>query len=116
MIDVDKAIATAIKTGKVVLGTNEAIRSAKTGKARLIIVASNSPPNVREDLQYYGKFSGVPVVSYKGDSLDMGMICGKPFAVAALTVKDPGDSDILRLAEQPDVADGEVVEEEIEGS
>ena len=32
MIDVDKAIASAVKTGKVVLGANEAVRSARTGK------------------------------------------------------------------------------------
>jgi large subunit ribosomal protein L30e len=113
MIDVDKAIATAVKTGKVVLGATEALRSAKTGKARLIVVASNSPPQIREDIDYYCKLSQVPVVSYKSNNVDLGMVCGKKFAVSALTVKEPGDSDILKLIETSDTA-LESAEEEAE--
>ena len=41
MINIDKAIATAVKTGKVLFGANHAIRSANTGKAKLIVVAEN---------------------------------------------------------------------------
>ncbi|MFP3985307.1 MAG: 50S ribosomal protein L30e [Candidatus Bathyarchaeia archaeon] len=101
MIDVAKAIANAVKTGKVVFGANEAIKSAKTGKARLIIVASSSPVSVRKDLEYYGKLSRTPIVAYKGSSADLGANCGKQFPIATLTIKEPGDSDILKLAEKP---------------
>jgi len=113
MIDVDKAIATAVKTGKVVFGTNEAIRSAKNGKARLIVAASNVPPQIRGDLEYYGSLSRVPVVTYRGNSIDLGMVCGRRFTVATLTVKEAGDSDILKLAEEPKT-EQEMVEEETE--
>lgn len=111
MIDVDKAIATAVKTGKVVFGAKEAVRSAKNGKARLILVASNSPPHIHSDLEYYGKLSQIPIVTYKGSNIDLGMACGKRFAVANLTVKEPGDSDILKLAEktQPQQEEAEEV-------
>jgi large subunit ribosomal protein L30e len=106
MIDVDKAIATAVRTGKVVFGANEAVRSAKTGKAKIIVLASNNPTQIREDLEYYGKLSKVPVVTYKGNRIDLGMVCGKRFAVATLTVKELGDSDILRWAEKPEIEQG----------
>jgi large subunit ribosomal protein L30e len=99
MIDVDKAVATAVKTGKVAFGADEALRSAKTGKAQLIIVASNGPSRLREDLEYYVHLSQVPMVDYRGNNVDLGVICGKRFPVAALTVKEPGDSDVLKLAE-----------------
>jgi len=102
MIDVDKAISTAVKTGKVVLGANEALGSAKAGKARLIFVASNTPVELRENIEYYGKLSEVPVVAYKSNSVDLGMVCGRKFAVTALAVKEAGDSDILKLRETPD--------------
>jgi len=111
MIDVDKAIATAVRTGKVVFGVNEAIRSTKIGKARLIVVTSNTPSHIRNDLEYYGKLSQIPVVTYRGNSIDLGMVCGKRFAVATLTVKEPGDSDILKLAEEPKTEE-EITEEE----
>ncbi len=115
MIDMDKALATAVKTGKVIFGANEAIRSAKTGKALLIVIASNNPIQLREDLEYYGKMSQVPVVTYSGDSIDLGMACGRRFAIATLTVKEAGDSEILELAEKPK-AEQETAQEEIEDS
>ena len=99
MIDVNKAIATTAKTGKVLFGANSALKSAKTRKAKLIIVASNCPQNIREDIEYYCELSKVPVSIYKGNSLDLGAVCGKPFEVSALTIKEPGDSDILKIAE-----------------
>jgi large subunit ribosomal protein L30e len=112
MIDVDKALATAVKTGKIVFGSDEAIRSAKTGKARLIVVASNNPSSIREDLEYYGKLSQIPIVTYRGNNVDLGIVCGKRFAIAALTVKEPGDSDILKLTEPAKPAEDDTAAEE----
>jgi large subunit ribosomal protein L30e len=100
MIDVDKAIATAVKTGKVIFGTRQAVRNARTGKARLIILASNALQKVRDDLEYYGKLSQIPIYTHKGTSIDLGVICGRPFVISALTVKEPGDSDVLGLGEK----------------
>ena len=99
MIDVNKAIATTAKTGKIQLGANSALKSAKTRKAKLIIVASNCPQRTREDIEYYCKLSKIPVSIYKGNSLDLGAVCGKPFEVSALAIREPGDSDILKITE-----------------
>ncbi len=104
MIDVDKAIASAVKTGKVVFGANYATKSAKQGRTKLILVAANCPRNIMDDIEYYASFSGVPVVIYKGSSIDLGVVCGKPFMVSALTIREPGDSDILKLAEAEQAA------------
>jgi len=100
MIDVDKAIATTVKTGKVLFGANKAVESVKLGRAKLIVLASNCPREVVEDVMSYSRFSNVPVVIYKGTSIDLGAVCGKPFMVSALTVREPGDSDILKLSEE----------------
>ena len=100
MIDVDKAIATAVKTGKVSFGTNTAIQSAKTGKAKLFILASNCPKDIKEDVEHYSKLSGIPVISYKGASMDLAQVCKKPFIISALTIRETGDSEILRAAEK----------------
>ncbi len=103
MIDVNKAIATTVKTGKVLFGVNNAVRNAKTGKAKLIIVASNCPQKTRGDIEYYCRLSNIPVVIYNGTSIDLGVVCRKPFTVSALTVREPGDSDILKLTEATNV-------------
>ena len=106
MIDIDKAISTAVKTGKVSFGSNSAIQSAKTGKAKLIIVASNCPAEIRSDLEYYCKLSNIPLIVYRGSSTDLAAVCGKPFLVSALTIREPGDSEILRLVEPTEEAEG----------
>ncbi len=100
MIDIDKAIRTVVKTGKVSFGANSTIKSAKMGKAKLIILAANCPKNVREDIEYYCKLSDIPPIVYKGSSIDLAAICGKPFIISALSIKEPGDSEILKLIEK----------------
>ena len=100
MIDVNKAITTTAKTGKIQLGANSALASAKAKKAKLILLASNCPPSIREDIKYYCNLSEIPVSSFKGDSSDLGALCGKPFEVCVLTIREPGDSSILKITEE----------------
>lgn len=103
MIDVNKAIATTVRTGKIFLGANNTVRNAKVGKVKLVIVAANCPRSAREDIEYYCRLSDIPLVTYNGTSIDLGAVCGKPFVVSALAIREPGDSDILKLAEAADV-------------
>ena len=72
MINIDKALASACKTGKVSYGANTALQNAKTGKAKMIVLASNCPKDIKEQIEYYGEISKVPVVTYKGGSMDLG--------------------------------------------
>ena len=100
MIDVNKAITTTAKTGKIQIGASSALKSAKAKKAKLILLASNCPQNIREDIEYYCKLSEVPLSIFKGDSSDLGALCGKPFEISALTIREPGDSNILKITEE----------------
>lgn len=99
MIDIDKAISSVVKTGKVAFGTNAALQSAKTGKAKMFIVAANCPKDIKEDIEQYSKLSGIPVLSYKGASMDLAEVCRKPFIISALTIRETGDSEILKAVE-----------------
>ncbi|HTY74863.1 MAG TPA: 50S ribosomal protein L30e [Candidatus Nanoarchaeia archaeon] len=99
MIDIDKAIASAVKTGKVSFGANSALLNAKTGKAKMIVLASNCPKTIKDDIEYYGKISKVPVLTYKGASMDLANVCSKLFIISALSIREPGDSEILKAVE-----------------
>ncbi len=99
-VDVNKQIGIAVKTGKVSFGVKEALDAARFGKAKLLILASNCPDLHKADIVHYAKQSAVPVYDYGGTSVDLGGACAKPFLVAALTIKEPGDSEILKLAER----------------
>jgi len=95
--ELNRSIAIAVKTGKVLFGSNSTIKSIMSGRARLVVIASNCPKDIREKIEYYCKLSEIPLVVYPGTSLDLGSACGKPFLVSALTIRDPGDSDILKF-------------------
>jgi large subunit ribosomal protein L30e len=105
MINLDKAIASAVKTGKVSFGANAALQNAKTGKAKMILLASNCPKNIKDDIENYGKISKVPVINYKGTSMDLAEIAGKLFIISALSIRESGDSDILKAIETSEIED-----------
>jgi len=103
MINIDKAIASAVKTGKVSFGANAALQSAKTGKAKMIILASNCPKDIKEQVKFYGEFSKVPVIDYKGGSMDLAEVCNKLFIISALSIRETGDSEILKAMESSEM-------------
>ena len=96
-MDVDRGIRVAVDTGNVTLGSEKSIQGLKLGKGKLVILAQNCPRDIREDVMHYSELSEIPVYNYQGTSVDLGSVCGKPFTVATLTIKDPGDSTILEL-------------------
>jgi large subunit ribosomal protein L30e len=100
MVDVNKAIYSAVKTGKVVLGSRRSLNFLKLGKAKLVIVASNAPKDLREVVDYYSKLTLIPVYTYNGTSLDLGRVCGKPFPIMMMAIREPGDSNIMELVEK----------------
>ena len=106
MIDIDKAIATVVKTGKVSFGTNTALQNAKTGKAKIIVLAANCPKDIKEQVEYYGKISKVPIMTYKGTSMDLAAVCNKLFIISALSIRETGDSEILKLVENTEKSAG----------
>lgn len=99
MVNVVRELQTAIRTGKVVLGSKQTLKNVVNGRAKLVIVASNIPEHLRRDLERYCKISNTPIYTFPGTSWDLGAVCNKPFMVAALAVLDPGESSILELVE-----------------
>ncbi len=98
MIDVNKQIRMAVKTGKVELGTKQTLEAARLARAKLIVLASNCPEPYRTDIEYNARISQVPIFVYSGTSLDLGSVCEKPHLVSAIAVREQGDSEILKLA------------------
>ncbi len=89
----------AINTGRVHLGSKVALREMRRGRARVAILSSNCPEETKETIENYGRLSEIPVIHHQKDSLDLGVLCGKPFPVSTIVVNDPGDSKILDVVE-----------------
>lgn len=99
-VDFIRALQMAVKTGTVVLGSKRTRKLVLHGKAKLVVLAANAPPDVKRDIQYYAKLSGIPVYVFNGTNMELGTLVGKPFSVAALAIVDPGQSNILELVEE----------------
>ncbi len=91
-MNIDRALQVAVKTGKVLIGSNETLKAVKRGQAKLVILASNCPKHVRAEVE-----TKVKTFNYSGTSTDLGATCGKPYAIAALAVAHLGESDILAV-------------------
>jgi len=97
-MDLVREIQTAVKTGKVVMGYRESLKAVVNGKAKLVLVASNAPSDIKRDLTKHCKLSGTPLLEFPGTLWDLGAVCNKPFMISVLTVLDPGESAVLDLA------------------
>ncbi len=89
-LDFNKVLRITIQTGKVSIGSRQTVKAVDNYQAKVVVLASNCPADVRDRVT--GK---VPVIDFPGIGVELGTVCSKPFAVAAMTVEDPGDSKIL---------------------
>jgi len=93
-MDFNASLRKAVKTGTVFLGQNKTRECIEEGKAKLVVMAKNSPETVKDLV----KESDIPVYIYEGSSVQLGKACGMPYVVSALAVIEPGESDILNVA------------------
>merc|ERR1712048_199480 len=73
--NINARLALVMKSGKYFLGYKQTLKTLRQGKAKLVIIANNTPPLRKSEL---------------------GTACGKYFRVCTLSITDPGDSDIIR--------------------
>ena len=102
MSSVDHELRLALSTGRVQLGSKMAVREMRRGRARMAILSSNCPAENAEAIETYGRLSEIPVLTHGKDSVDLGVLCGKPYPVSAIVINDPGDSKILEMATKED--------------
>ncbi len=101
MIDFEKVIKTATKSGRLFFGLKQALAAAESGRGVAVIVASSCPPAVLRQLQDYAARSNLPVHIYPSTSSDLGAVCGKPFAVSAVTIRTLADASLVKALQEP---------------
>ncbi|KAI5206308.1 hypothetical protein E4T42_02823 [Aureobasidium subglaciale] len=68
-------------------------------RARLIasaqIIAGNTPPLRKSELEYYAMLGKTAVHHFNGNNIELGTAAGKLFRCSTMAIIDAGDSDIL---------------------
>ncbi|TVY47119.1 60S ribosomal protein L30 [Lachnellula cervina] len=92
---INSRLALVIKSGKVTLGYKSTLKTLRSGKAKLVIIAGNTPPLRKSELEYYAMLAKCNVHHFAGNNIELGTACGKMFRCSTMAVLDAGDSDIL---------------------
>merc|ERR1712154_720606 len=97
---INSRLALVMKSGKYVLGYKQTLDTLRLGKAKLVIIANNTPPLRKSEIEYYAMLAKTGVHHYVGNNIELGTACGKYFRVCTLSITDLGDSDIIRSMPQ----------------
>lgn len=97
-MDVNRALRSAVTTGKVLLGAAQTQKAIETGDAKLIVLSANHPET--DVIKTVAQNKSIPVYEFPGRRTELGPACGKPFPIGVLTVVDPGESDIMGLKKE----------------
>ena len=100
MVDLNRALRTAAQTGEVKIGTKSAREAAGEKAAKAVVLSRNLPTTARESVLDTCNEQGIPIIEFQGTNVELGPALGKPFAVAAAAIIDPGESDILQAAKR----------------
>lgn len=95
MPDIATDIRIAVDSGKVAIGANSVIGSMHQNKAKLVVVAIRGNKTATSDIQHLSNVTGIEVIKFEGDSMQLGAVCGKPYSVSTIAVMDSGNSHIL---------------------
>merc|ERR1712126_215030 len=93
---INARLALVMKSGKYCLGYRQTLKTLRNGKSKLVIIANNTPPLRKSEIEYYAMLSKTGDHHYTGNNIELGTACGKYFRVSVLSITDPGDSDIIR--------------------
>merc|ERR1719199_1456125 len=93
---INSRLALVMKSGKYTLGYKTGLKTLRQGKSKLILIANNCPALRKSEIEYYAMLAKTGVHHFNGDNNELGTACGKYYRVSALSITDPGDSDIIR--------------------
>mmetsp|Transcript_7370 Transcript_7370/g.12242 ORF Transcript_7370/g.12242 Transcript_7370/m.12242 type:complete len:112 (-) Transcript_7370:256-591(-) len=96
---INSKIQLVMKSGKTSLGYKTTIKALRSGKAKMVLISSNTPPLRKSEVEYYAMLAKCSVHHYAGNNSELGTACGKFFRVSMVSITDAGDSDILRQEE-----------------
>ncbi|KAL2071860.1 hypothetical protein VTL71DRAFT_13095 [Oculimacula yallundae] len=66
---INSRLALVMKSGKVTLGYKSTLKTLRSGKAKLVIIAGNTPPLRKSELEYYAMLSKTNVHHFGGNNV-----------------------------------------------
>ena len=80
-------IREALSKKNLIIGSRETIKYLKNKKVKLVMISKNCPENMKTNLENLSKSQNIKIESYEGTSKQLGVFLGRPFPVAAVSIK-----------------------------
>merc|ERR1711976_1138356 len=72
---INSRLALVMKSGKALLGYKQTLKTLRQGKAKLVIIANNTPPLRKSEIEYYAMLAKTGVHHYSGNNIELGTAC-----------------------------------------
>ncbi len=89
-MEIEKAIKEIIRTGKITYGTKETKEKIEEGKVEIVIIAKNTPREIKKEIKEKTKEKNILLKTYPGTSLELGETCRRPHLTTTITIEDTG--------------------------
>ncbi|CAD6184822.1 unnamed protein product [Caenorhabditis auriculariae] len=76
--NINSRLSMVMKTGKYVLGYKQTLKSLLNGKAKLVLLANNTPPLRKSEIEYYAMLAKTGVHHYNGNNIELDIIRSVP--------------------------------------
>ncbi|HLG25162.1 MAG TPA: ribosomal L7Ae/L30e/S12e/Gadd45 family protein [Candidatus Nanoarchaeia archaeon] len=75
-----------MKGGNVIVGTERVIKGLKLGNVSKVMLSSNCPQKVEEDINHYSGINKTEIQKLEFPNDELGIICKKPFSISVLAL------------------------------
>ncbi len=93
MVDIEKELRNTVKKGKITVGTKQTKQCINDDKAKIVVISKNCPYSI--EISTLANKKNIPIYNSNSNSIDLGYICGKSYAVSVFAVIDDGGTNIL---------------------
>lgn len=95
MSDLNSDLRLAVDTGKIDMGHRDVLRAINQHRAKAIVIAEKGMKDMADDIVHMSGIAELKIIRFKGNSMELGGVCGKPYSVNSLAIIEPGNSNIL---------------------
>ena len=75
-----------VKSGNLIMGTERVLKGLKRGNVSKVMLSSNCPEKVEEDVNHYSGINKTEVEKLDFPNDELGIICKKPFSISVLAL------------------------------
>jgi len=75
-----------LKQENLIIGTERTLKQMKLGNVETVLLSTNCPQKVIDDIDYYAKLSDIEKVELNYPNDELGVICKKPFSISVLSL------------------------------